>query len=135
MAFFEPVKKPADGRLILDGSEFYILGSRERIRVPPNRAAELVPFNPANGEFRVHHAGFFDPGFGWDGEEGTPAVLEVRVLGSAFQIEHGQILGRLVYHRLSEAAERPYGLPIGSSYQNQRLALAKQFQRDESPGE
>ena len=27
-------------------------------------AAEMVPFDPLVGEFRVHYAGFFDPGFG-----------------------------------------------------------------------
>ena len=58
------------GDLVLDPDEFYILASRERVAIPPDHAAEMVPFNPLVGEFRVHYAGFFDPGFGY--EPGKP---------------------------------------------------------------
>ena len=127
--FFDPIEQPRDGRLVLNKGEFYLMASRERVRVPTNQAAELMPFDPGNGEFRVHYAGFFDPGFGCNANGGTTAVMEVRVLGNALQVEHGQVLGRLVYHRLTEAANTPYGSGIGSSYGTQRLALAHQFRK------
>ena len=56
--------------LILDPGEFYILASKEAVQVPPDYAAEMVPFDPLMGEFRVHYAGFFDPGFGYAGAGG-----------------------------------------------------------------
>ncbi len=92
------------GHLVLDPDEFYILASRERVAIPLDHAAEMVPFNPLVGEFRVHYAGFFDPGFGY--EPGKPpsarAVLEVRSREVPFILEHGQIIGRLVFERLTD---------------------------------
>lgn len=117
------------GSLILDPDQFYILASKEAVRVPPTHAAEMVPFNPLVGEFRVHYAGFFDPGFGdvsGDGE-GSRAVLEVRSHEVPFILEDGQIIGRLVYEPLSEAPETVYGQGIGSNYQKQGLKLSKHF--------
>ena len=52
-------------QLILAPGEFYILASKESVRVPPHYAAEMVPFDPSIGEYRIHYAGFFDPGFGY----------------------------------------------------------------------
>ncbi len=117
------------GSLILDPDQFYILASKEAVRVPPTHAAEMVPFNPLVGEFRVHYAGFFDPGFGdasGDGE-GARAVLEVRSHEVPFILEDGQIIGRLVYEPLSEPPETVYGQGIGSHYQKQGLKLSKHF--------
>ncbi|MGI9514473.1 MAG: 2'-deoxycytidine 5'-triphosphate deaminase [Anderseniella sp.] len=117
------------GSLILDPDQFYILASKEAVRVPPTHAAEMVPFNPLVGEFRVHYAGFFDPGFGdvsGDGE-GARAVLEVRSHEVPFILEDGQIIGRLVYEPLSEPPETVYGQGIGSNYQKQGLKLSKHF--------
>jgi dCTP deaminase len=117
------------GSLILDPDQFYILASKEAVRVPPTHAAEMVPFNPLVGEFRVHYAGFFDPGFGdvsGDGE-GSRAVLEVRSHEVPFILEDGQIIGRLVYEPLSEPPETVYGQGIGSNYQKQGLKLSKHF--------
>ena len=117
--------------LILDPGDFYILASRERVRVPPDFAAEMVPFDPADGEFRIHYAGFFDPGFGYGSSDikGTRAVLEVRAHEVPFLMEHGQLVGRLNYMPLLTRPDKIYGTNIGSSYQQQGLTLSKQFRR------
>ena len=109
--FWEPIAARADGSLILDPDEFYILASTEAVQVPPDYAAEMVPFDPLVGEFRVHYAGFFDPGFGYAGAGGlgARAVLEVRSREVPFILEHGQIVGRLVYERMLARPDRLYG--------------------------
>lgn len=124
--YWEPIWK--QGSLILDPDQFYILASKEAVRVPPTHAAEMVPFNPLVGEFRVHYAGFFDPGFGHaaGGGEGARAVLEVRSHEVPFILEDGQIIGRLVYEPLTETPDRVYG-QVGSNYQKQGLKLSKHF--------
>ncbi|MDP6345138.1 MAG: 2'-deoxycytidine 5'-triphosphate deaminase, partial [Alphaproteobacteria bacterium] len=61
---------------------------------------------------------------------GTKAVLEVRSHDVPFLLEHGQTVGRLVYERLTDTPDRIYGRDIGSNYQQQGLALAKQFRAD-----
>ena len=121
----------------LQPGDFYILASRERIRVPPAYAAEMVPFDPSFGEFRVHYAGFFDPGFGFgiEGEiPGTKAVLEVRAHELPILLEDGQLVGKLIYHKMAQIPQKVYGRAIGSSYQQQGLALSKQFKRGVSAG-
>jgi dCTP deaminase len=125
--FWEPIWRR--GSLVLDPGQFYILASKEAVRVPPAYAAEMVPFNPLVGEFRVHYAGFFDPGFGHSSGhgEGARAVLEVRSHEVPFILEDGQIIGRLVYEPLTEAPEQVYGQGIGSNYQRQGLKLSKHF--------
>jgi dCTP deaminase len=129
--FWEPVRKPDRGEIILEPGDFYILASVERIRVPPTFAAEMVGYDPSVGEFRLHYAGFFDPGFGYgeDDVKGTRAVLEVRSHEVPFLMRHGQRVGRLIYERLTAVPDKIYGLSIGSSYQRQELALSKQFKR------
>lgn len=118
-----------DGRIILDPGAFYILVSREAVTVPPGHAAEMAPFLAMAGEFRVHYAGFFDPGFGVSsaGGQGSRGVLEVRCHEAPFVLEHGQVVGRLVYERMQQPPDRLYGAGIASNYQGQRLKLAKQF--------
>jgi dCTP deaminase len=125
--FWEPLWQR--GSLVLDPDQFYILASKEAVRVPPAYAAEMVPFNPLVGEFRVHYAGFFDPGFGHSSGhgEGARAVLEVRSHEVPFILEDGQIIGRLVYEPLTEAPTQVYGQGIGSNYQRQGLKLSKHF--------
>lgn len=125
--FWEPIFKP--NHLILDPGEFYILASQEAVRIPPDHAAEMVPFNPLVGEFRVHYAGFFDPGFGHHSGkgEGSRAVLEVRSHDVPFILEHGQMIGRLIYEPLLEPPPEVYGHPLGSHYQGQGLKLSKHF--------
>ncbi|MEM6579472.1 MAG: 2'-deoxycytidine 5'-triphosphate deaminase, partial [Pseudomonadota bacterium] len=118
-----------DGRIILDPGAFYILVSRESIAIPPDCAAEMAPYLAMVGEFRVHYAGFFDPGFGYDaaGGSGSRGVLEVRCHDAPFVLEHGQIVGRLVYERMSQTPEALYGADIASNYQGQGLKLSKHF--------
>ena len=118
-----------DGRIILDPGAFYILVSREAVTIPPDYAAEMAPYLAMVGEFRVHYAGFFDPGFGHAaaGGAGSRGVLEVRCHEAPFVLEHGQVVGRLVYERMSERPETLYGAGISSNYQGQGLKLAKQF--------
>jgi len=127
--FWEPITARADRGLILDPDEFYILASTEAVQVPPDYAAEMVPFDPLVGEFRVHYAGFFDPGFGYAGAGGlgARAVLEVRSREVPFILEHGQVVGRLVYERMLARPEQLYGSSIGSNYQAQGLKLSKHF--------
>jgi dCTP deaminase len=127
--FWEPMLGRGDRTLILDPDEFYILASKEAVQVPPDYAAEMVPFDPLVGEFRVHYAGFFDPGFGYAGAggRGARAVLEVRSREVPFIIEHGQIVGRLIYERMIARPEQLYGQGIGSNYQAQGLKLSKHF--------
>jgi dCTP deaminase len=127
--FWEPIPARADQSLILDPDEFYILASNEAVQVPPDYAAEMVPFDPLVGEFRVHYAGFFDPGFGYAGSGGlgSRAVLEVRSREVPFILEHGQIVGRLVYEKMLARPDQLYGSGIGSNYQAQGLKLSKHF--------
>ena len=129
--YWDSIEAQPDGHLVLDPDEFYILASRERVAIPPDHAAEMVPFNPLVGEFRVHYAGFFDPGFGY--EVGKPpaarAVLEVRSREVPFILEHGQIVGRLVFERLTDPPPEAYGQGIGSNYQRQALKLSKHFRQ------
>jgi dCTP deaminase len=127
--YWEPLMARRDANLILDPNEFYILASQEAVSIPPDLAAEMVAYNPLVGEFRVHYAGFMDPGFGYAGANGTGAriVLEVRSHDVPFILEHGQIIGRLIFEPLTERPERLYGQGIGSNYQAQRLKLSKHF--------
>jgi dCTP deaminase len=129
LEFWEPLTGRSSKTLILDPNEFYILASREAVSIPPEFAAEMVPYNPLVGEFRVHYAGFMDPGFGHStaGGAGAKIVLEVRSHDVPFILEHGQIIGRLVFEPLTEAPETVYGQGIGSHYQAQGLKLSKHF--------
>jgi dCTP deaminase len=127
--FWEPLYSRGRGELILDPDEFYILVSNEAVHVPPLYAAEMTPYDPLVGEFRVHYAGFFDPGFGHAaaGGSGSRAVLEVRSHEVPFILEHGQVIGRLVYEHMQERPEGLYGTGLGSNYQAQGLKLSKHF--------
>ncbi|MEH7826803.1 2'-deoxycytidine 5'-triphosphate deaminase [Gemmobacter denitrificans] len=126
--FWEEIRTN-DGRIILDPGAFYILVSREAVTIPPDYAAEMAPYLAMVGEFRVHYAGFFDPGFGHDaaGGHGSRGVLEVRCHEAPFVLEHGQVVGRLVYERMQSRPETLYGAGIASNYQGQGLKLAKHF--------
>lgn len=131
LEFWEPIARPKTKSLVLNPDDFYILISKEKLRIPPDHAAEMVAYDPSVGEFRIHYAGFFDPGFGYGDNDikGTPAVLEVRSHEVPFLLEDGQVVGRLIYERLLEQPEKIYGVGIGSSYQCQGLSLSKQFKR------
>jgi dCTP deaminase len=127
--FWEPIYARPDKRFILDPDEFYILASQEKLHIPPDLAAEMVPIDPAMGEFRVHYAGFFDPGFGFteSGHPGSRAVLEVRSHEVPFILEDGQVIGRLVFEKMAEAPDLLYGASGTSNYQGQGLKLSKHF--------
>ena len=118
-----------NGRIILDPDAFYILVSKEAVHIPPAYAAEMAPYIAMVGEFRVHYAGFFDPGFGHAnaGGFGSRGVLEVRCHEAPFALEHGQIVGRLVYEKMEEVPIELYGENINSNYQGQGLKLSKHF--------
>ena len=131
--FWEPVAA-RHGGIILNPDDFYILATREAVTVPPDYAAEMVAYDTLVGEFRVHYAGFFDPGFGWHPDDrsiGSRGVLEVRSHDVPFLLEHEQVIGRLRYERLIARPEKIYGIGIGSHYQGQGLKLAKQFKTPE----
>lgn len=126
--FWEEVHAEA-GHIILDPGAFYILVSRETVHIPPDYAAEMAPYVAMVGEFRVHYAGFFDPGFGHDaaGGLGSRGVLEVRCHEAPFVLEHGQIVGRLIYEKMDQRPDHLYGAGIASNYQGQGLKLSKHF--------
>ncbi len=131
LEFWDPIHvRPGEG-IFLNPDDFYILASKEAVKVPPDCAAEMVAYDTLVGEFRVHYAGFFDPGFGWQADirGRTRAVLEVRSHEVPFLLEDGQIVGRLAYDKLADVPEKLYGAEIGSSYQGQGLMLSKQFKR------
>ena len=127
--FWDTLHTDRHGRLILDPGAFYILASREAVHVPPGTAAEMVPYSALVGEFRVHYAGFFDPGFGHAavGGSGARGVLEVRCHETPFALEHGQVVGRLLYEPMQAEPDILYGGAVKSSYQGQGLKLSKHF--------
>ena len=131
--FWEPIRFHKSSSLILDPDEFYILMTKEAIAVPPDYAAEMLPYDTRAGEFRVHYAGFFDPGFGWNAKinkaGSSRGVLEVRSHEVPFLLEHGQTVGWLRYERMAARPELLYGQDINSNYQGQSLKLAKQFKQ------
>ncbi len=127
--FWEPIYTNKALSLVLDPDEFYILATKEAVNVPPDYAAEMVPFSPDVGEFRVHYAGFFDPGFGYSGSggQGSRGVLEIRSHDVPFILTDGQRVGRLIYEKLTDTPAKVYGQGIGSNYQSQGLKLSKHF--------
>jgi dCTP deaminase len=127
--FWERLDADGSGSLILDPGQFYILASKEAVHVPPDYACEMTPFDALVGEFRVHYAGFFDPGFGHAsaGGSGARAVLEVRSRDVPFILEDGQVVGRLVYERMATRPKALYGADLKSNYQGQSLKLSKHF--------
>jgi dCTP deaminase len=136
--FWLPIYRNEKRQYILEPGAFYILASKQRVRVPANLAAEMLPYDLSTQEFRVHYAGFFDPGFGFgrEGEiPGTRAVLEVRANEMPILLEDDQFVGRLNYFSMSAKPTKIYGGSIGSNYQQQGLALAKQFKKPPSPAQ
>ncbi len=111
--------------IIIEKNKFYILKSKEKIRIPSFTAGEMVPYDTGIGDFRAHYAGFFDPGFG--DPNGSYAVLEVKTNEIPFLIEDGQTIARIKYEKLNKMSNIVYGMSINSNYQNQRLKLSKHF--------
>jgi dCTP deaminase len=129
--FWEPIKATVRDGYILEANRFYILVSKERIRVPPEFAAEMVVYDAGAGEIRTHYAGFFDPGFGFgDGSVlGTKVVMEVRAREVPFMVYDGQTSFKVWFERLRGRPDRVYGVGLASSYQHQTLSLSKHFRR------
>jgi dCTP deaminase len=129
--FWEPIKRPARDAYILEANRFYLLVSKERIRIPPAFAAEMVVYDAGAGEIRTHYAGFFDPGFGYGRGEvlGTKVVMEVRAREVPFMLYDGQTSFKILFERLVEPSQRPYGVGLPSAYQHQTLTLGKPFRR------
>jgi dCTP deaminase len=129
--FWEPIKASVRDGYILEANRFYILVSKERIRVPPEFAAEMVVYDAGAGEIRTHYAGFFDPGFGFgDGSVlGTKVVMEVRAREVPFMVYDGQTSFKVWFERLRGRPDRVYGVGLASSYQHQTLSLSKHFRR------
>ena len=131
LEFWEPIHDRNRDAYILEANRFYILVSKERIRVPPELAAEMNVYDISAGEIRTHYAGFFDPGFGFgDGRLlGTKVVMEVRAREVPVVLYDGQTLFTVRLERLTRRPERVYGAALGSSYQDQTLTLSKHFKR------
>jgi len=131
--YWEAIPRPRQGHIILAKGGFYLLASKGRVSVPLDHAAEMMAHDPSMGEFRVHYAGFFDPGFGYGSKKGeicgTKAVLEVRAYEVPILLEDDDVVGRLHYYPMAGVPDKVYGASIGSSYQQQGLALSKQFKR------
>jgi dCTP deaminase len=129
--FWEPIKRPGRDSYILEANRFYILASKERIRVPPAYATEMVVYDAGAGEIRTHYAGFFDPGFGFGAGDvlGTKVVMEVRAREVPFMVYDGQTSFKVWFERLRGRPDRVYGVGLASSYQHQTLSLSKQFRR------
>lgn len=129
--FWENVYRPESGGIVLEPDDFHILATKETVAIPADVAADMVAYDTLVGEFRVHYAGFFDPGFGYVGDRpiGARVVLEVRSHEVPFLIEDGQMVGRVLVERLTAPTKKPYGADIGSNYQRQGLALSKQFKK------
>jgi dCTP deaminase len=134
--FWEPVHHERGNRLVLEPEEFYLLISRERVRIPPEYSAEMTAYDPTSGELRTHYAGFFDPGFGHTpaaAQKGSKAVMEVRAHDVPFMLQHGQRVAKLVFEGLAEVPSILYGQEIGSSYQHQERMLSKHFRSQPGP--
>lgn len=135
-AFWEPLAAEPPGRLVLEPDDFYLLLSSEAVSIPPELAAEMVPYDPTSGELRTHYAGFFDPGFGYSADgatRGSRAALEVRAHDVPFMVEHGQHVCRLNFEAMYEPPTLLYGNEIGSNYQAQQVALSKHFRGARPP--
>ena len=122
--FWKPIKAKNE-RIIIEKNNFYILKSKEKIQIPKNMAGEMIPYDTGLGDYRVHYAGFFDPGFG--SSSGSYAVLEIKTNEVSFLLEHGQSIARIKYEKLNKNSKVLYGLNINSNYQHQGLALSKHF--------
>jgi dCTP deaminase len=128
--YFDPVHPEEGSRIVLEPEVFYLLLSEEGVCIPPGYAAEMMAYDPTAGELRTHYAGFFDPGFGFDGKagrHGSRAALEVRARDVPFMVEHRQPICKLAFERLGATPDVLYGEAIGSSYQGQETMLSKHF--------
>ncbi len=122
--FFTPINTKEQGKITLEDNKFYILYTKENIRVPMTHSVEMIPFSHHVGELRAHYAGFFDPGFG--GEFGATGVLEIRP-HETLTVYDGQPICLIEINKNKEIPTVSYG-ENGSNYQGQiGPKLAKYF--------
>lgn len=124
--FWSPeISDPATKRLTIAKGSFYILRSKERIRVPSGVAVYCRAVDETIGEMRIHYAGFVHPGFGAnrrDGIPGTPLIFEVRGHDLDVSLKDGETMARLQFYRMSEDLD-----PEVSNYNEQSLTLSGFF--------
>jgi len=126
--FFQPIVLD-NGYVYLRRDHFYILSTREFVRVSPMLACEMVPMDERSGEFRAHYAGFIDPGWGWgkNGEEkGRPLTLEVRPHEDII-IGPRQPIGKIAFEWVTEIPEVLYDTGSSNYSSQSGPRLAKQF--------
>ncbi len=135
--FWEPISKHNNRPLILEPEEFYIMASKEKIRIPLKYAGEMVAYEPNSGELRSHYAGFFDPGFGYGSKgelHGTRSILEVRPHDVPFMVEDDQTFCKLHFNKIISPPEVVYGdASLHSHYQSQGLSVSKHFREEIKP--
>ncbi len=119
--FWHPVPRPANGQLVLVPGKFYLLATKERMRIPSACCGEILPLELTTGEFRPHYAGFFDNGFG--GDHGTNGVLELRIRDVPFRVVDGQPICAMRFEKTSETPARLYS----GNYRKAGPSLSKHF--------
>ena len=125
--FWEPITRPKGGSIVLNPGRFYLLATKERVKVPSNICGDIAAYDASTGEFRTHYAGFFDPGFGGSKpeERGTVGVMEVRGREIPFELQDNQPVCRMDFQWLDEVPNRLYG--AGNNYTGEQPSLGKFF--------
>jgi deoxycytidine triphosphate deaminase len=115
-------------RLEIDNKAFYILRSKQRIRLTQNVAVYCRATDETFGEMRIHYAGFAHPFFGRErkdhGIHGTPLCFEVRGHDVQVVLTHGEKMAELVFYRMSEDCEQE---TTERRYTDQDLQLSSFF--------
>jgi dCTP deaminase len=108
--FFRPVTVK-NNSLALSANAFYILSTKEYVRVPVKFACEMAPMDERSGEIRSHFAGYVDSGWGI-GEKGDAKgrslTLEVRSFDNGLIILDGQPIAKIKYERVIEPPDQHY---------------------------
>ncbi len=127
--FFKKVKREGDFIRLKKGG-FYVLSSKEAVRIPPYLACEMVPMDERSGEFRSHYAGFIDPGWGCgkEGEgKGRSLTLEVRPFEDMI-VRERQVIAKIKFERMMDIPDMLYDASGKSNYSVQSGArLSKHF--------
>ena len=129
--FWEPIYARDDQSLILDPDEFYILASKEAVQVRPTMPPKWCRSTrwSANSACIMPASSIPVSVMRAPGGRGARAVLEVRSREVPFILEHGQIVGRLVYEKMWQRPSSLYGerhrleLPGAGSQAFQALPL------------
>lgn len=120
--FFRKVKVFNES-ITLRSETFYILSTKERVRVPSDLACEMRPMDERSGDLRSHYAGFIDPGWGIgpdekDQESGRTLTLEVRSFDNGIIIRDGQPIAKIRYEKMIEKPPVHYD-QMSPTYGNQ----------------